>query len=190
MLARDDDSVATRRGVRLLPEPMVAAREAGRVARRDPRPRPRVRSRPSPTPPPRSSTASTVSATRVAAQLDPARHRPSCTCPPPPRGVARLDVDGDLGARLWFRVERQTLRRLPGDRGDRLHDRHVGAAARRGRARDAGFAEALRRTLSTVDGDVARVQGVVGAPRAPRARGSPPVDGGPRRGRDARRAGR
>jgi dimethylamine monooxygenase subunit A len=70
-----------------------------------------------------------------------------------------FDPDGDLGARLWFRVERQTLRRLPGTGAivftigtsvRLLGDLVLGTP---------GFAEALRRTLSTVDEDVAAYKG-------------------------------
>ncbi len=70
-----------------------------------------------------------------------------------------FDAVGDLGSRLWFRVERQTLRRLPGT-GAIVFT--IGTSVRplgdlvRGTP---GFAEALRRTLSTVDEDVAAYKG-------------------------------
>jgi dimethylamine monooxygenase subunit A len=69
------------------------------------------------------------------------------------------DLDGDLGARLWFRVERQTLRRLARS-GAIVFT--IGTSVR---ALDevvqttAGFADALRSTLTTVDDDVAAYKG-------------------------------
>jgi dimethylamine monooxygenase subunit A len=67
--------------------------------------------------------------------------------------------DGDLGTRLWFRVERQTLRRLPRTGaivftiGTTV--RPLGHVVRT----TPGFADALRSTLLTVDDDVAAYKG-------------------------------
>ena len=66
---------------------------------------------------------------------------------------------GDLGAQLWFRVERQTLRRLPetGAITFTIHTtvRSLGEVV----ASTPGFARALGATLATVESDVAAYKG-------------------------------
>jgi dimethylamine monooxygenase subunit A len=84
----------------------------------------------------------------------PDRHLPS-----PAARHRHLDPEGDLGAQLWFRVERQTLRRLDATGaivftiGTSI--RPLGEVVRG----TPGFAVALGRTLRTVDEDVAAYKG-------------------------------
>jgi dimethylamine monooxygenase subunit A len=67
--------------------------------------------------------------------------------------------DGELGTRLWFRVERQTLRKLPGT-GAIVFTIGTSVRSLDDVVRTTqGFAEALRATLSTVDADVATYKG-------------------------------
>ncbi len=84
---------------------------------------------------------------------------PELHLPSPAARRRTLDGDDDLGHRLWFRVERQTLRRLP-DTGAIAFT--IGTTVRPLAdvvAATPGFADALRRTLSTVDEDVAAYKG-------------------------------
>jgi dimethylamine monooxygenase subunit A len=84
---------------------------------------------------------------------------PTLHLPSPATRHLPQELDGDLGTRLWFRVERQTLRRLPRTGAIvftigttvRPLDHLVRTTP--------GFADALRATLSTVHADVAVYKG-------------------------------
>jgi hypothetical protein len=85
----------------------------------------------------------------------PVLHLPS----PAARRRAPDALADDLGALLWFRVERQTLRRLPSTGAIvftiRTSVRSLGDVV----AATPGFAAALRATLATVEADVASYKG-------------------------------
>jgi heme-dependent oxidative N-demethylase alpha subunit-like protein len=85
----------------------------------------------------------------------PALHLPS----PAERRRAPDRLGGDLGARLWFRVERQTLRRLPSSDAIAFTIRTTVQPLGDVVAATPGFAHALRSTLLTVPADVAAYKG-------------------------------
>jgi hypothetical protein len=68
-------------------------------------------------------------------------------------------VDDDLGERLWFRVERQTLRRLAHTRAVAFTIRTTVQPLSAALASTPGAADALRATLATVPDDVAAYKG-------------------------------
>ena len=76
-------------------------------------------------------------------------------------GARGRDLVGtaDLGDALWFRVERQTLRRLERTGAIVFTIRTTVRPLEEVVAATFGFADALRRTLATVDEDVARYKG-------------------------------
>jgi hypothetical protein len=88
----------------------------------------------------------------------PELHLPS----PAARRRATDAGDEDLGARLWFRVERQTLRRLPSSDAIVFTIRTTVQPLGDVVASTPGFAPALGGTLATVAADVAAYKGWTG----------------------------
>ena len=84
---------------------------------------------------------------------------PELHLPSPAARRRAPELGDDLGATLWFRVERQTLRRLPASDAIVFTIRTTVQSLGDVVVSTPGFAAALRATLGTVDDDVAAYKG-------------------------------